>query len=86
MSDQNSSPAPQRADETPDVDGSLLRAWVNGASRGERRTYFTGYLPRAGRMFRLANVARDLHAEGKVNLFQKRIAEEVYAYIAERRV
>jgi hypothetical protein len=53
-----------------------LRAWADIAKPGERRIYFTGFLARA---------AMDLQEAGVVHLFQQRVDEDVYAYIAQRR-
>ena len=68
-----------------DRDGTTLRAWAEVARPGERRVYHMGFLARSVEASGLATAARDLQEAGKVRLFQKRIAEDVYAYIAQRR-
>jgi hypothetical protein len=62
-----------------------LRAWADIAKPGERRIYFTGFLARCSGMGALARAAMDLQEAGVVHLFQQRVDEDVYAYIAQRR-
>lgn len=68
-----------------DVDGLTLRAWADVARVGERRIYFVGRLAGTRNTERLAAVARELERAGLVTLFQARIQEDVYAYVAQRR-
>jgi hypothetical protein len=68
-----------------DAEAITLRAWAEVAKPGERRIYFTGYLARSQGMAALARAAWELQDAGVVHIFQMRVGEEVYAYIAQRR-
>jgi len=68
-----------------DLEGITLRIWADKAQPGEQRIYHLGFLARAEEASTLAAVALELQHAGEVNLVQKRIAEDMYVYIAQRR-
>ncbi len=57
---------------------------LNGLKFGERYVYYTGWLPKDGspNAFVVSKSAMALYEKGKVFLFQKRVAEFMYEYIA----